>query len=379
MKKALPLLLSFVSIAAVYACSSDDGEKNNPTPIDDGGILADTGSPEDSGQPVPDDAGVQDSGVVPSDSPIDGIAAPAVIYVDPGGEGAFLDGPTWSTKANLLYFTNALSTPSHLLSTPATGGTATPVRSQPARQIGTTVDKDGVLLIVEDDKVVKLVTLDGGATPAATPIFGNDNLDGGALIQGLNDAVVRLSDNTLYVTEPAFFGTPTTNRIYRVTAAGAGTVAADLGNTLPRPNGIALTKDEKTLYVSLTQGQPVPHVLKYPVNADGSLGAQSKFVDVPAAGGADAGDAAAPGSAAPDGLAVDEAGNLYVAVKGGVDVFKADGSGKWGTIALPKTDGGTAPSATGVTFGGADRKTLFITSDKGRIFTVTTKVAGLPQ
>ena len=55
-------------------------------------------------------------------------------------------------------------------------------------------------------------------------------------------------------------------------------------------------------------------------------------------------------------------------------VFKADGSAKWGDIAIPAAN----QPAIGVTFGGADRKTLFITT-QGKIYTVAVKIAGLSQ
>ncbi len=60
--------------------------------------------------------------------------------------------------------------------------------------------------------------------------------------------------------------------------------------------------------------------------------------------------------AGPDGMAVDEAGNLFVASYNGgaIEVFAPDGE-HWGTIDLPG-------SASNCAFGGADGRTLYITT-----------------
>jgi len=65
---------------------------------------------------------------------------------------------------------------------------------------------------------------------------------------------------------------------------------------------------------------------------------------------------------------------VYVAWKSGINVYKADGS-LWGTApSIPITMGG---KTVGVGFGGADRKTLYVTTDGGKVFKGTVKVPGL--
>ena len=73
---------------------------------------------------------------------------------------------------------------------------------------------------------------------------------------------------------------------------------------LPHPNGIALSPDERTLYV----GSRSADLMAYPVNQDGSVGAGTVF--------------ASPGAS--DGLALDCAGNLYVTA-GGIKVLDPEG------------------------------------------------------
>jgi len=64
------------------------------------------------------------------------------------------------------------------------------------------------------------------------------------------------------------------------------------------------------------------------------------------------------GLKAPDGIAVDCAGNVYVANTPGIVVFKSDGT-KLGTL-----EGLTAmDNFTNVAFGATDRKTLFATTN----------------
>ena len=64
--------------------------------------------------------------------------------------------------------------------------------------------------------------------------------------------------------------------------------------------------------------------------------------------------------ASPDGIEVDKAGNVFVANKAGVTVFKADGK-KIGNIAVPE-------QPTGLAFGGTDLKTLYITTQGSKIY-----------
>jgi gluconolactonase len=172
-----------------------------------------------------------------------------------------------------------------------------------------------------------------------------------------NDLTVR-SDGTVYFTDPNFQqGNRVTNivsatSVYRVPKGGAAML---VDSSITNPNGIALSPDEKFLYVG-GNGQ----VWRYAVNPDGSTGAASPFVS---------------GLDAPDGMTVDCAGNLYVAEynTGKVHVYAAADASELGTISA-------SARTTNVAFGGADRKTLFITSGgaTGAGFGVYTIVLGVP-
>jgi gluconolactonase len=94
-------------------------------------------------------------------------------------------------------------------------------------------------------------------------------------------------------------------------------------------------------------------VMQYPVSPGGNAGAGSVLAYVQA----------------PDGMAVDVNGNLYVAASSGVVVLRPDGSG-WGTIALPE-------AATNVAFGDEDRRSLYVTTP-GALHRVVLGVPGAP-
>ena len=116
-----------------------------------------------------------------------------------------------------------------------------------------------------------------------------------------------------------------------------------------RTNGVLLSLDEKTLYV--TNGQTVA---AFDVRPDGSLTNQREFAKLPAGGG--------------DGLAIDSAGRLYVTAGGGgggapgLHVFAADGA-FLGTIAAPR-------NFITAAFAGPDKKTLYAVANDRRIVEV---------
>jgi sugar lactone lactonase YvrE len=123
-------------------------------------------------------------------------------------------------------------------------------------------------------------------------------------------------------------------------AAGSGVFYADskgvvsnYGKDVPLANGIILSPDEKTLYV--TNGAVV---FAFDVKPDGSLTNQREFGKL-------------RGGEGGDGSAVDQEGRVYVATGKSVDVFALDGKFA-GSIPGPEGLHGTF-------FGGHDKRTLF--------------------
>jgi gluconolactonase len=118
--------------------------------------------------------------------------------------------------------------------------------------------------------------------------------------------------------------------VFYVNAQGAVT---KYGDGMQGANGIILSPDEKTLYV--TNG---PVVVAFDVQPDGALTNQREFGKL-------------RGGTGGDGSAVDQQGRLYVSTQTSVDVFESNGT-FLGTIP-------GVPGLHGVAFGGRDKKTLY--------------------
>jgi gluconolactonase len=148
-----------------------------------------------------------------------------------------------------------------------------------------------------------------------------------------------------------------TNGVYRLSRAGTVTLVE---GGLSFPNGIALSPDARTLYVSNSDPKRAI-ILAYRLGPDGAILSRRTFADMTAL--------AAKGlPGLPDGMSVDARGNLWASGPGGIHVFTPDGR------ELGRIDAGTAIS--NCAFGGADGKTLFMTAGHW-ILRLRTKVKGL--
>jgi gluconolactonase len=356
MKRIFHFLLILPLVAAGgYACThktaSTDQANNGGGPGDNGGTPGapgSTGNPGDGPQSDPADL---------KKNPIDGIA-PATVLLD---TGEYTDGPVWDVGQNVLFFTTPLGNGG--LYRVRDDGSALEVRqgdpTTGAIPIGTAMLKGGRLVTFDAKRIMM-----GGESAdagAATQVANGYPGEGGtAPFDTLKNGVAR-ADGTLYVTDPGFFvpGGAMANRIYRVTPQGQVSVV-EAFEDVPRPNGVALSPDQKTLYVGFSSPQmgTAPYVRKYIVNDDGTLGEHANFITL-------------DNDAAPDGIEVDQAGNIYVATKAGIQVFKSDAS-KIGVVAMPDVP-------TGMAFAGADLKTMYVTSQGTKIYMLKLNVPGIVQ
>ena len=159
----------------------------------------------------------------------------------------------------------------------------------------------------------------------------------GKRLNSPNDVVIR-RDGQVYFSDPASKAVLEPQELgfsglYHVTPQGKMSL---INGTMPRPNGVALTPDGRTLYVADSQEKKI---LAYDLDAGGSASRERVFIS-----GIDG---------SPDGLRVAENGNLYIAARG-IAVYTP--AGKFiRMIELPETPANCA-------FGDADLKTLYVTA-----------------
>ena len=143
--------------------------------------------------------------------------------------------------------------------------------------------------------------------------------------------------------------------VYRI-CPKTGTVEAKI-RTMLKPNGLAFSLDERTLYVADSSRSHDDaghhHVMAFPVANDASVGDGKIVVTIE--------------EGVPDGLRLDELGNLWVSSARGVEVFTADGT-PLGIIHVPET-------VSNLTFGGPKNNRLFITATTS-LYAVFTAVRG---
>ncbi|MET0279718.1 MAG: SMP-30/gluconolactonase/LRE family protein [Steroidobacteraceae bacterium] len=173
-----------------------------------------------------------------------------------------------------------------------------------------------------------------------------------------NDLVVSRR-NDVYFSDPgvAVAGSPPPRTaVFRLSASGELSLLTD---AIGRPNGVALSPDERTLYVADTAGE---WVVAFDLDRQGAAKAHRNFARLSGFRQTETG----PSSGA-DGLAVDAKGRLYVATTVGVQVFSPRGEAL-GVIALPK-----APQ--NLAFAGKGRDTLYVVG-RGSVYRIATETRG---
>ncbi|QBF81562.1 SMP-30/gluconolactonase/LRE family protein [Shewanella maritima] len=273
----------------------------------------------------------------------------------------FLEGPTWSVNTQRFYFSE-MNFDSDQSNGPKSNiyqwhqDSGVKLVAQELGTNGLLADNDKLYVMDHGQRALSTVNLTELNNPSIsnlqlTPLVTNYN---NKAFNSPND-LVRHSKGHIYFTDPDWqLGprqqhTPFTGVYWRA-PNGELTLVSNLHN---KPNGIALSPDESTLYV----GDYSNKVTLYELNADGSIGNIKTRLDV----------------ASPDGMAVDCAGNLYVTSHGPgeVQIFNAAHQ-HLRTIHFGE-------SVTNLAFGGKDGKTLLVTSAKGTLFTLRTELAGLGQ
>ncbi|GAB4150058.1 MAG: SMP-30/gluconolactonase/LRE family protein [Planctomycetaceae bacterium] len=239
----------------------------------------------------------------------------------------FTEGPATDKDGN-VYFTDI---PNSLILKWSTNGKLTVFRKNSGRANGLFFDKKGNLLACEGgNRRVTSISPDGKVTVLAAKYNGRK-------FNSPNDLWIS-PDGGIYFTDPrygsqdgleqdgfhVYYISPDRKKVIRIL------------DNLKKPNGIIGTKDGKRLYVT-DPGANKTYV--YNIGPHGTLSGRKLFC-----------------SQGSDGMTLDEKGNLYL-TRGAVQVYNPHGK-KIAELKFPE-----APA--NVTFGGKDRKTLFVTARTG--------------
>jgi gluconolactonase len=301
------------------------------------------------------------------DPRFDALIAPGTKIEKIADDLLWSEGPLWDERTQSLLFSDiprnvvkqwhadkGVST--FLESSGYTG--AAPFTGKEPGSNGLTFDLQGRLTLCQHgDRRISRREADGTLVPLATHFEGKR-------LNSPNDLVFD-PRGALYFTDPPF-GLPGTftdpgkelafNGVFRVSPDGKVTAIA---RDLEAPNGLGFSPDFKTLYVANARANS-PLWKAYGVKTDGSLDQGRVF--------ADSSKLYKPGDGVPDGLKVDEKGNLFATGPGGVLVYAPDGA-LLGRIL-------TGVPTANVAFG-EDGATLFITANH-RVLRLRTRTRGMP-
>ena len=255
---------------------------------------------------------------------------------------AFFEGPTWDPKTSKLYFTSFNKKSTQVLRLDKRG--AASVWMDETEGInGTFLSFDGKLLGAQayGHRIVKVAFGDLTA-PKYETLLEDESLN------QPND-VCQSPTGDIFFTDPDFKNRQT-SAVYHLAPTGKVTKIID---DMPLPNGVITSLDGKTLYV----GDSHQAIWRsYPIKEDGTVGAGKTFLDPNT-----------ESKTAPDGMTIDERGNLYFSGRGGVWVAAPSGT-SLGFIPVPEFCSNAA-------FGGEDGKVLFLTCSK-KVYSLQMKVRG---
>ena len=267
------------------------------------------------------------------------------------------EGPLWIADGGFVLFSDVPTNriyrwkegEGHTVWLEPSGYTGEAPRGGEPGSNGLLVDREGRLVLCQhgDRRVARLEAPLARPAPEFSTLADRHE---GRRFNSPNDVALH-SSGALYFTDPPYGlaeGPEDPARdmdfegVFRIDPDGTVTL---LTTDLSRPNGLAFSPDEKTLYVANSDPERALW-MAYDVLPDGALSNGRVFFD------ATAWVKERPGL--PDGLKVDAAGNLFATGPGGVLVFAPDGR-HLGTIVTSKPTANCA-------FGDAGRS-LYMTAD----------------
>lgn len=278
--------------------------------------------------------------IVPEEAMVEQIAA---------GFG-FTEGPVW--RGDHLLFSDIPRNRIVRWRRLGEGPEITTFRCPSGNSNGLTLDKSGRLIACEHSmRCITRTEIDGSITVLADRYKGRR-------LNSPNDVVVR-SDGSIYFTDPPYglkdlsiWKELPFNGVYRLTPDGELVLLVD---DFDRPNGLAFSPDETILYVDDTAKS---HIRAFDVSPDGNISNDRVLIDMKS-----------PDQGGPDGMKVDQKGNIYSTGPGGLWIIDPNGQ-CLGRIILPELPANVA-------WGDEDWRTLYITARTG-VYRMRLAIPGIP-
>ncbi len=277
-----------------------------------------------------------------ADEAMDAIIAPGAKVEQLGTDMAFTEGCVWLPEKKALVFSDIPNSRQMIWS-----------REEGLKEYrkveatnGNLLDRDGKLVSCQHGGRNVVRWADDGKPEVIVDAYEGKKLN------SPNDLAIS-SDGTIWFTDPSYGLAGRDAELdgrfvfqYDEKAKKLAVVC----RTFDMPNGIALSPDEKRIYIADT----------------GKVG-KIRAYEVPAEKGKELGEPVFEIDIRCDGMCVDSQGNLYTTSAGGIHVFGPDGK-KLGVIPVPEQPANAC-------FGGEDFKTLFITARKS-LYAVEVKIPG---
>lgn len=240
---------------------------------------------------------------------------------------SFLEGPSFDRAGNLY----VVDVPFGRIFRISPDGIFDIVVEYDGEPNGLKVHQDGRIFIADHKNGI--LTLDPGSGALSSVVDRNAIDD----FKGPNDLVFS-STGDLYFTDQGQTGMQDpTGRVYRLRANGT---LEKILEGIPSPNGIVLDGKETAILIAVTRGNAV---WRAPMLLDGSVSKVGVFIQM-------------SGGVGPDGMAIDEAGNLAVCHPGMSATWLFSAAGE----PLYRIRSCADNFPTNCAFGGPDRRSLFI-------------------
>lgn len=257
--------------------------------------------------------------------------------------GRWTEGPAWFGDSRTLLFSDV---PNDRMLQWAEGLGVREFRAPSHYSNGNTRDREGQLISCEHGRRCISRTETDGSLRVLVDRYQGKRLN------SPNDVVVK-SDGSIWFTDPSYGiisdyegdkaeGELGACYVFRFDPADAS--LAVVAEDFVRPNGLAFSPDEKTLYIADSSVTHDPqgnhHIRAFDVVGGKRLVSGRVFTEI--------------SPAFPDGFRCDSTGNVWCSSGDGVQVFAADGT-RLGKISVPE-------HVSNLCFGGPKKNRLFITA-----------------